>query len=278
MKKHSNSLKQSEAQAKRRKLGVVVERKPQQVMAELVAKLAEQLDAKIVPAAEGKKVEPDRVRPNLDRLTVGVDLGDQWSNYCILGLAGETLAEGQFRTRKHEVAEFFQVLAMSRVVIEVGTHSAWVQESIAGFRHEVLVANPRLMEGSKRRRRKNDRIDAEKLARLGRMDPKSLHPIQHRSTEVREDLLVLRARDALVKSRTELINSVRGLVKSMGGRVISCSRVAFSQKAAIGIPEELKETLQPLMAIMRDLTRWGALLQSVFRFLLSYFYLFAIFE
>ena len=40
MKKHSNSLKQSEAPAKRRKLGVVVERKPQEVMAELVAKLA----------------------------------------------------------------------------------------------------------------------------------------------------------------------------------------------------------------------------------------------
>jgi len=254
MKKHSNSLKQSEAPAKRRKLGVVVERKPQEVMAELVAKLAEQLDVEIVPAVEGKKDGRDAVRPNLDRLTVGVDLGDQWSNYCILGLGGETLAEGQFRTRKQETAEFFQGLATSRVVVEVGTHSAWVREIIAGFGHEVLVANPRLMEGSKRRRRKNDRIDAEKLARLGRIDPKSLHPIQHRSTEVREDLLVLRARDALVKSRTELINSVRGLVKSMGGRVTGCSSVAFSQKAAAEIPEEVHETLQPLLRLIATLS------------------------
>ncbi len=253
MKKHSNSLKQSEAPAKRRKLGVVVERKPQEVMSELVAKLAEQLGVEIVPAVEGKKDARDAVRPNLDCLTVGVDLGDQWSNYCILGLAGETLAEGRFRTRKQEVAEFFQVLAMSRVVIEVGTHSAWVREVIAGFGHEVLVANPRLMDGAKRRRRKSDRIDAEKLARLGRMDPKSLHPIQHRSTEVREDLLVLRARDALVKSRTELINSVRGLVKSMGARVTGCSSVAFSQKAAAEIPEEVQETLQPLLRLIAAL-------------------------
>jgi transposase len=252
MKKHSNSLKQSEAPAKRRKL--VVERRPQEVMAELVAKLAEQLDVEIVPAIEGKKDGRDAVRPNLDRLTVGVDLGDQWSNYCILGLAGETLAEGQFRTRKQEVAEFFQALAKSRVVIEVGTHSAWVREIIAGFGHEVLVANPRLMEGSKRRRRKSDRIDAEKLARLGRMDPKSLHPIQHRSTEVREDLVVLRARDALVKSRTELINSVRGLVKSMGGRVTGCSSVAFSHKATAEIPEEIHETLQPLLRLIATLS------------------------
>ena len=254
MKKDSNSLKQSEAQVKRRKLGVVVERKPQEVMAELVARLAEQLDVKIVPAVEGKKGDRDALRPNLDRLTVGVDLGDQWSNYCILGLGGETLAEGQFRTRKQETTEFFQGLATSRVVVEVGTHSAWVREIIAGFGHEVLVANPRLMEGSKRRRRKNDRIDAEKLARLGRIDPKSLHPIQHRSTEVREDLLVLRARDALVKSRTELINSVRGLVKSMGARVSGCSSDAFSQKATTEIPVEVGETLQPLLRLIATLS------------------------
>ena len=254
MKKHSNSLKQSEAPAKRRKLGVVVERKPQEVMAELVVKLAGQLDVEIVPAVEGKKDGRDAVRPNLNRLTVGVDLGDQWSNYCILGLGGETLVEGQFRTRKQEVAEFFQALAMSRVVVEVGTHSAWVREIMAGFGHEVLVANPRLMEGSKRRRRKSDRIDAEKLARLGRMDPKSLHPIEHRSTEVREDLVILRARDALVKSRTELINSVRGQVKSMRGRVTGCSSVAFSQKAIAEIPEEVHETLQPLLRLIATLS------------------------
>jgi transposase len=182
-----------------------------------------------------------------------VDLGDQWSNYCILGLAGETLTEGQFRTRRQETSEFFQDLATSRVVVEVGTHSAWVREVIAGFGHEVLVANPRLMEGSKRRRRKNDRIDANKLARLGRTDPKSLHPIQHRSTEVREDLLVLRARDALVASRTELINTVRALVKTMGARLSSCSSEAFAKKAELDIPNELRETLQPLLRLIATL-------------------------
>jgi hypothetical protein len=46
--------------------------------------------------------------PNPDRLTVGVDLGDQWSHYCILGLEGETLAEGQLRTRREDLAEFFR--------------------------------------------------------------------------------------------------------------------------------------------------------------------------
>ena len=94
-----------------------------------------------------------------------------------MGLEGETLAEGQVRTRQEDLAEFFQSLSSVRVVIEVGTHSAWVEEVIGHCGHEVVVANPRLMEGSKRRKRKNDRIDAHKLARLGRVDPQSLHPI-----------------------------------------------------------------------------------------------------
>jgi transposase len=106
--------------------------------------------------------------PNFDPLTVGVDLGDQWSHHCILGLEGETLAEGQLRTTKQDVAEFFQALNAARVVVEVGTHSACVWEVICRYGHEMLVANPPLMEGSKHRKRKNDRIDANKLARLGR--------------------------------------------------------------------------------------------------------------
>jgi transposase len=197
-------------------------------MSERVAKLAKQLDGERLPVAELQDEARNAARPNLNGLTVGVDLGDQWSSYCILDLSGETLAEGQFATRREEIREFFQGLAISRVVIEVGTHSAWVQEVIAGLGHEVLVANPRMMEGSKRRRRKNDRIDAGKLARLGRVDPKSLYPIRHRSSQVRADLLVLRARDALVASRTELINTVRALVKTMGARLCSCSSEAFS--------------------------------------------------
>ncbi len=254
MKKHSNSVKKSESPMKRRSARAEERRDSSEVMAELVPQLRQQLEVKSVPAAESAGDEGDAVSPNLDRLTVGVDLGDQWSNYCVLGLGGETLREGQFRTRRQEVGEFFQGLAISRVVIEVGTHSAWVREMIAGLGHEVLVANARRMEGSKRRRRKNDRIDAAKLARLGRVDPKLLYPIQHRSTEIREDLLVIRVRDSLVESRTKLISTVRGMVKTMGARVQGCSSVSFSAKAADQIPPEVRETLQPLLRLIQTLS------------------------
>src|SRR5215469_3844045 len=189
-----------------------------------------------------------------DRLTVGVDLGDQWSDYCILGLEGETLAEGQVRTTREDVAEFFQALAAARVILEVGTHSAWVREVVVGCGHEVLVANPRLMEGTKRRKRTNDRLDAQKLARLGRVDPQSLFPIQHRSTEVRQDLVVLRARDTLVAMRTQLINATRGLVKSVGARLPKCSSPSFSKKVEEAIPAEVREALLPLVRLAEELS------------------------
>src|SRR5215472_15890279 len=83
----------------------------------------------------------------------------------------------QLQTTREHVAEFFGGLSAVRAIIEVGTHSAWVREVVVGCGHEVLVANPRLMDGAKRRKRKNDQIDAHKLARLGRIDPQSLFPI-----------------------------------------------------------------------------------------------------
>ena len=247
MKKNSKSAMKKEQKAKRANAQRPVQREAKQVLAELVEKLRGKLELKATPARPAGAGPRAELGPNLDRLTVGVDLGDQWSHYCILGLQGERLSEGQLQTREAEVAEFFQALAPARVAMEVGTHSAWMQEIIAGEGHEVVVANPRLMEGSKRRKRKNDRIDAKKLARLGRVDPQSLYPIRHRSREVRQDLVVLRAREALVAARTELINATRGLVKSMGARLPQCSSPSFGHKVKDAIPEKVREALLPLV-------------------------------
>jgi len=254
LKKHNNSPKKSEPTSKRAKSRGPVQRDPKEVLAELVGKLRQKLDPRVVAGSAGDEDSRGELRPNRDRLTVGVDLGDQWSHYCILGLEGERLAEGQLRTTPQDVAGFFQALNGARVVVEVGTHSAWVREVICGYGHEVLVANPRLMEGSKRRKRKNDRIDANKLARLGRVDPQALHPMQHRSPEVRQDLVMLRARDALVAARTELINTTRGLVKSMGARLPKCSSPSFAPKAEEAVPVAIREALLPLLRLTAALS------------------------
>jgi transposase len=254
LKKNSDSQTNSDRASKPVKARGPVQRDAKEVMAELVVKLSQKLEPQPARASEGEGRQQDMPGPNRERLTVGVDLGDKWSNFCIVGLDGEKLTEGQLRTTQQDFVEFFQSLAAARVVMEVGTHSAWARDVVAGCGHEVLVANPRQMEGPKRRKRKNDRIDAHKLARVGRMDPQSLFPVQHRGVEVRQDLVALRARDALVAVRTQLINTTRGLVKSMGGRLPKCSSPSFPDKVGEALPAEVREVLQPLVQLVETLS------------------------
>ena len=253
MKNDSSAQKNTNRAGRPRKERGPANRNAKEVMAELVAKLSQRLEPRL--GAEGglKVREEELPGPNRERLTVGVDLGDKSSNFCVLGLDGEKLTEGQIRTTPEDFAELFQLLAVSRVVMEVGTHSAWVREVVAGCGHEVLVANPRQMEAPTKRKRKNDRIDAHKLARIGRMDPQSLFPIQHRSANVRRDLVVLRARDAVVAVRKDLINATRGLVKSMGSRLPKCSTASFPHKVEAALPAAVRDALLPLVQLVESL-------------------------
>jgi transposase len=102
--------------------------------------------------------------------------------------------------------------------------------------------------------RKSDQVDAEYLARLARVDPELLAPIEHRGPEAQKDLAVLRARDALVRSRTTLINVIRGSVKSTGARLPSCDAHSFHRKVTEVIPEALRPALVPLLEVLEELT------------------------
>ena len=188
-------------------------------------------------------------------MTIGVDLGDRYSQLCVLDEHGEVCEEARIATTAHAMRKRFEGMARCRVVIEVGTHSPWVQRLIDELGHDVITAHTqsvRLIYGGKN---KNDRLDAERLARLARVDPKLLHPIRHREGSAQADRAVLRSRDALVACRTKLINHTRGLVKSMGARVASCSAESFHKRVSADLPEELKPALSTVIETIEALTR-----------------------
>jgi hypothetical protein len=110
LKKNSKSAMKKEQKAKRAKARRPVQREAKEVLAELVEKLQGKLELKSTSASQAEAGPRGELSPNVDRLTVGVDLGDQWNHFCILVLQGETLSEGQLQTREAEVAEFFQAL------------------------------------------------------------------------------------------------------------------------------------------------------------------------
>jgi transposase len=185
---------------------------------------------------------------------IGIDIGDKISCYCLIDAGGEIVVEDAIATTQEAFAAYFVSMPTTTIAIEVGSHSPWISELLESYGHRVYVANPRRMESIHKNRRKNDKVDARTLARLVRADPELLYPIRHRSAGVREDLVLLRAREAMVSARTSLINSVRGLVKSVGGRLPACSAHSFHNKAVGSIPEQLKKVLLPMLEQIQSLT------------------------
>src|SRR5215831_6216636 len=153
------------------------------------------------------------------KYTVGLDLGDRWSWYCVLDERGEVVFEHKLSTTQKAVREVFGAMPESRVALETGTHSPWVSRLLKELGHEVIVAQARKVRLIGESRKKDDRLDARTLARLARVDPELLGPIQHRSAEAQADLIMIRARASLVRTRTALVNAARGLTKSYGERL-----------------------------------------------------------
>jgi transposase len=189
-------------------------------------------------------------------MTVGIDLGDKYSYLCLLETeSGEVIEEGRLRTTPEALRRRFSSEQPLRVAIEAGTHSPWVSRVLEECGHEVLVANPRKTRLIYSNKRKTDEIDAENLARLARLDPKLLYPLKHRGEDSQAHLAIIRSREALVSCRTQLVNHVRGAVKSFGARLPKCPAVSFHNKAPEHIPEALWPALGPILKTIGSLTQ-----------------------
>jgi transposase len=180
-------------------------------------------------------------------MTVGLDLGDRFSHLVVIDEQGQVVEEGRIATSEVALRRRFSGCPPMRIALETGTHSPWVSRVLKGCSHEVVVANSRKLRLIYENPSKDDRVDALYLARLGRVDPALLSPVQHRGVTAQKDLALLRSRDALVSARTQLINHVRGLVKSVGSRLPGCSSRAFPQRASEKAPESLRLGLVPVL-------------------------------
>jgi transposase len=187
--------------------------------------------------------------------TVGLDLGDKYSYFFVLdNESGKMIEEGRLRTTPDNLRRRFDSEEQMKIAIEVGTHSTWVSRILHDCGHEVLIANPRKTRLIYSDKRKTDKLDAKKLARLARVDPELLYPIEHRGEESQAHLALIHSRDVLVRSRTQLINHVRGVVKSFGARLPKCSAESFHRRIRDQLPQELEETLVDVMETIGSLT------------------------
>ena len=205
-------------------------------------------------AAKSKVKQIHRVAAQ-QRMTVGLDLGDRSSRYCILDEAGDKAMEDKLPTTRPGLTAVFGKMPACRIALEVGTHSPWVSRHLAEMGHEVIVANAHKVKLITQSVKKNDRIDAERLARLARVDPKLLSPIQHRGEKVQADLAVIRARAALVDARTKLVNSARGLAKPMGERLKKCDADYVKESLVDGMGEAVQVAIRPMLKSVEAISK-----------------------
>ena len=187
-------------------------------------------------------------------LTIGLDLGDRWSYYCVLDEGGHAVIESKVTTSPNAMEGVWGGMPGSRIALETGTHSPWVSRLLSKLGHEVIVAHARNVRLIGESRRKDDRLDAQTLARLARIDPQLLCPVKHRSARAQADLTVIRARAGLVRARTALVNTARGLAKSYGERLRGCNVRNMNAEKADALSPELQTALQPLLAAIEILS------------------------
>jgi len=188
------------------------------------------------------------------KLTIGLDLGDRSSWYCLLDEAGEVQLEQRLATTPKAMSEAFGGMPRCRIALETGMHSPWVSRLLSDLGHEVIVAHARNVRLIGESRKKDDRLDARTLARLARIDPQLLSPVKHRSAKAQAELTVIRARAGLVRSRTALVNTARGLTKSYGERLRGCNPRNLNPEKAQALSPELQAALQPLLAAIASLS------------------------
>jgi transposase len=197
-------------------------------------------------------VVPTLTPAAISGFTLGLDLGDRAHHVCVLDATGQIVREGSLPNTRPALAQLLTEFSHATVALEAGTHSPWISRYLTGLGAKVLVANPRKLHAISRSERKCDRRDALMLARLARVDPALLHPIQHGTAQAQHDLLGLKLRDALVRTRVNLINAVRFTLKSLGHPVRNPSSESFHK--TVDVPADCLPVVQPLLAVLAHVT------------------------
>ena len=185
---------------------------------------------------------------------IGMDMGDKTHKAVGLSEDGEVADRAEVPCTPEGVRAFLRRHPGALLAIETGTHCRWVSRIGLEMGHEVLVGNARKLRMIWDSSRKNDWNDAAMLAKVARTDRSLLSPVRLRGEGDQELMRLVKSRDLLVKSRTGIVNQIRGFCKSEGVRLPKCSAESFVRMEH-EVCAPVRAVSKPLFAMLKELAK-----------------------
>lgn len=184
---------------------------------------------------------------------IGMDLGDKTHKAVVIGDNSQIIARAEVPCDPRGLGDFLSAYPGALLAIETGTHCRWISDIAHSLGHEVLVGNARKLRLIWQSSQKDDWNDAYNIARVARFDRSLFHPVKLRDGDGQRALRLVKARDVLVRSRTAIVNQIRGFCKSEGFRLPSCSSESFVNLKQ-SLPPAVMDVALPLFAALEQLT------------------------
>jgi transposase len=186
---------------------------------------------------------------------IGIDIGDKINTVCVLNNDGEIIQECEVENTGQEMHDFFIEYPNARVAIEACSHSLWLHDLLVRLGCQVFVGNPRKLRIISSSSRKNDKNDSRLLARLVRSDLDLLYPIVVRDILTQQDMVIIKTRTMLIKTRGDLVRHIRGIIKPFGLKLPKdVTTDNFHDKVKEHLSKELLPILKHTIKSIKDLS------------------------
>jgi len=192
---------------------------------------------------------------------IGLDIHKKTISYCVKDAAGRIHQEGKVAATRRDLDQWVRLLPQPRMMaMEATIFTGWIYDYLLPHAEQVKVAHPLMLRAIAAAKKKNDTIDASKIADCLRCD--FLPECHMAATEIRDRRRVLRYRNLVVKQMAQMKNRVSGLLMETG---VSYNKQRLHHVGYFGelmtTNEDVSEAVRPLLNLSRGMIRRSAKLE-----------------
>jgi transposase len=183
---------------------------------------------------------------------IGLDVHKKSISFCVKDAAGRVQSEGKIGSTRRELDDWVRTLPQPRMIaMEATIFTGWIYDHLLPHAEKVKVAHPLMLRAIAAAKRKNDRIDAAKIADCLRCD--FLPECHIASTEIRERRRTLRYRSLVLKQMVQMKNRISGLLMETGVSYNKqrLHRVGYFDEL-MATNEDVHDSIRPLLKLSRE--------------------------